>query len=407
MPALDRIWALHRAGAPVPVWVGTASNSPLDDAVFAEGEVPRNLRGQANVPRTRSTIRMRWRPDVDWEFDYFKDPDGLTWVVDRYQTIGRRQYLDLDVSGYQGLELSVDPSNPGGLVPAPDPDWLPPLGYNLTRAGVPVQSLRVTKADLAVSSYPHLYLGSVDEESNLPFIEVDVEGLVGSVVHRPPFSVDIITDRRIEWVVGADVGDLTRSFARRIPARVQGVNVWIEFVDFHFVTGFGPGVERLPFMEPEDENDPTVHAFDNTFTDYTTESEFEIAKWAEAVTLTAGQTRQSIALYQLPGTLGDENPAAWFGFDGRAQFFDVQVGGLHPDFGSVNAEVERQRDRPGRSNRTAGPGQHRSGAQASVSGNRQTGVEGVAFIDATSNREAAQSAVCATAAGWLVVSGTR
>ena len=106
------------------MWVGVASNSPLDDAIFAEGEIPRNLRGQANVPRTRSTIRMRWRGGLDWEFDYFKDPDGTTWVVDRFQSVGRRVWLDLDVSGYQGLELSVDPSNPGGLVPAPDPDWL-------------------------------------------------------------------------------------------------------------------------------------------------------------------------------------------------------------------------------------------------------------------------------------------
>ena len=326
MPGLDRIWTLQTGGEAVPVWVGVASNSPLDDSVFAEGEIPRNLRGQANVPRTRSTIRMRWRPDVDWEFDYFKDPDGLTWVVDRFQSVGRRQYLDLDVSGYRGLELSVDPSNPGGLVPTPDPNFISPPGYGLTRDGVPVQSLRVTKQDLAISSYPYLYLGEGDEEFNLPFVEVDVEGLAGSVVHRPPFTVDIITDRRIEWVVGADVGDPTRSFARRIPARVQGVNVWIEFVDFHFVTGFGPGVERLPFMEPEDENDPTVHAFDNTFSDYTAETEFQIAKWAREVVLTEGQRRQSIALYRIPGTLGDENPSAWFGFQGRGQQFDAQEG---------------------------------------------------------------------------------
>ena len=336
MPTLDRVWNLQTAGQTVPVWVGVATNSPLDDAVFAEGEIPRNIRGQANVSRTRSTIRMRWRPDVDWELDYFRDQDDTVWVVDRYQTIGRRQYLDLDVSGYRGLDLSVDPSNPGGLVPAPDPDWIAPLGYNLTRDGVLVQSLRVTKSDLAVSAYPHLYLGSVDEEFNLPFIEIDVEGLAGSVEHRPEYVRDIITDRRLEWVIGADVGDPTQSFARRIPARVQGVNVWIEFVDFHFVTGFGPGVERLPFMEPEDENDPTVHAFDNTFTDYITESEFEIAKWAREVTLKQGQTRQSIAIYQLPGGLGNENPDAWFGFNGRAQFFDAQDGDYIQIIGASN-----------------------------------------------------------------------
>ena len=97
-----------------------------------------------------------------------------------------------------------------------------------------MQSLRVTKPDRAISSYPFLYLGSVDEENELPFIEVSVEGLAGSVVHRPPFEVDIVTDNRVHWVVGRDLGDPTQGFARRIPARLQGVNVWLEFVDFHF-----------------------------------------------------------------------------------------------------------------------------------------------------------------------------
>ena len=50
----------------------------------------------------------------------------------------------------------------------------------------------------------------------------------------------------------------------------------------------------------------------------------EIPKWPQSVTLAAGQTRASIALFALPGAIGETDPQAWYGFEGRGQFFDVQ-----------------------------------------------------------------------------------
>ena len=95
------------------------------------------------------------------------------------------------------------------------------------------------------------------------------------------------------------------------------------------MTGFGPGVERLPFsVQDPREDDGSVDAFDNTFSNYTASTEAEVAKWAASVTLTTGQARQSIALYRLPGELGNENPDAWFGFQGRGQQFDAVEGDI-------------------------------------------------------------------------------
>ena len=190
MPAFETIWLFDKGfseyfqqrgiSIPVETWVAFPSSSPLE--VSTAGRVERNVRGQADLTPVRSTtIRVRWQDNIQFDLASFHDPEGRFWLVDRFLTVGRRQYVDMEITSYeQTFERLAD--DPGVLIPSPPApvptgEYPTPLGYGLTLNGEPVQALRVVKRDLATPGWPYLYLGTADDDGRRPFIEVDVSNM--------------------------------------------------------------------------------------------------------------------------------------------------------------------------------------------------------------------------------------
>ena len=145
MPA-DRIWNLYPNGpgdGVEQVWVEARGESGLAVA-------PR-LRtigtGQTVYPLSTRVIRLRWREGITVR-TVFVDPDDNTWNVDGWREVGRRQWLDVQVSTFQDATTGDDVTDP--VAPA---EFTAPAGWILQDGdGNAVQQV-------TISAFEHDFFG--------------------------------------------------------------------------------------------------------------------------------------------------------------------------------------------------------------------------------------------------------
>ena len=92
------------------------------------------------VVKDTATFRIRWLEAITLD-SVLVDPDDELWLIEKITAIGRRQYLDVAASNYEGI-TNRDRARLGFWPLLTDPYTSPP-NWNLTRRSFPVQNIAI------------------------------------------------------------------------------------------------------------------------------------------------------------------------------------------------------------------------------------------------------------------------
>ena len=114
--ALSEVWRYdpNLEGTPTPfdVWVEPRTNAPIAVAT----RFRQSGEGIQLVPESTITIRVRWRSDVS-SAALWRDPEGYNWLTDGYVEVGRRSWVDLQLTRYGAITAGVLPQVPVEVIP--------------------------------------------------------------------------------------------------------------------------------------------------------------------------------------------------------------------------------------------------------------------------------------------------